>query len=37
PSYTKSVSWQHHHNAGILRIYLLQFSAIVGYKTRRAA
>ena len=24
-------------NAGILRIYLLQFSAIVGYKTRRAA
>ncbi|HFR8929240.1 TPA: protein YqgD, partial [Shigella flexneri 2a] len=22
---------------GILRIYLLQFSAIVGYKTRRAA
>lgn len=24
-------------NAGILRIYLLQLSAIVGYKTRRAA
>ncbi|XPE60457.1 hypothetical protein ACNKHT_18930 [Shigella flexneri] len=24
-------------NAGILRIYLLQFSAIVGYKTRRTA
>ena len=24
-------------NAGILRIYLLQFSAIVGYKTRRGA
>lgn len=23
--------------AGVLRIYLLQFSAIVGYKTRRAA